>query len=83
MQKDRLGQELPPHQQLANRPAPRGRRGALRKIAFVGRLVRLYGGQAPVIGPGEGEIDAPLAADWPNRPRQIVDALDVVSLDHS
>ena len=38
----------------------RGRLGALRKIAFAGRLVRLYGGQAPVIGPGEGQIDAPL-----------------------
>ena len=38
----------------------RGRLGALRKIAFAGRLVRLYGGQAPHVGPGMGLIDKPL-----------------------
>ena len=26
-----------------------------------------------VLAPASGEIDAPLAADWPNRPRQVVD----------
>lgn len=44
--------------------------------AFAGREVRktyeavVWGDP----GPGPGEIDLPLAADWPNRPRQKVDA---------
>src|SRR5207237_8390757 len=28
---------------------------------------------AGCLQPDEGEIDLPLAADWPNRPRQIID----------
>jgi tRNA pseudouridine32 synthase/23S rRNA pseudouridine746 synthase len=43
-------------------------------IAFAGREVRkAY--VAVVAGrmQGEGEIDLPLIADWPNRPRQVVD----------
>jgi hypothetical protein len=38
----------------------RGRVGALRKIAFVGKLVDSYGGQAPAVEPGSGLCDAPV-----------------------
>jgi hypothetical protein len=38
----------------------RGRLGALRKIAYVGRLVRTFGAQEPSIAPGDGLIDAPV-----------------------
>jgi hypothetical protein len=38
----------------------RGRLGALRKIAFAGRLVRMYGARPPQIAAGEGTIDKPL-----------------------
>lgn len=38
----------------------RGRLGALRKIAYVGRLARSYGGRAPQLQPGEGQIDEPV-----------------------
>jgi ribosomal 50S subunit-associated protein YjgA (DUF615 family) len=38
----------------------RGRIGALRKIAFVGRLVRNIGGLAPAVEPGAGLVDAPV-----------------------
>lgn len=46
-------------------------------IAFAQREVRkryvaIVAGQ---LGTPEGEIDLPLAADWPNRPRQQVDAI--------
>ena len=37
------------------------------------RYVAVVAGQMPV---REGEIDLPLIADWPNRPRQQVDALN-------
>jgi hypothetical protein len=40
----------------------RGRIGALRKIAFVGDLVRTYGPLPPVVEPGTGLIDAPVEA---------------------
>ena len=38
----------------------RGRLGALRKIALVGKLVRTYGGRPPATGAGSGAIDRPL-----------------------
>jgi hypothetical protein len=38
----------------------RGRLGALRKIAYCGRLVRTYGTLVPQIEPGDGLIDAPV-----------------------
>jgi tRNA pseudouridine32 synthase/23S rRNA pseudouridine746 synthase len=43
--------------------------------AFAGREVRkrYVAIVAGVVVPDEGEIDLPLAADWPNRPRQVVD----------
>lgn len=40
----------------------RGRLGALRKIAYVGQLVRAYGGRPPAIGAGAHLIDHPLHA---------------------
>lgn len=46
------------------------RRVAKRYVALIaGRLA------PPAAGDGWGCIDLPLAADWPNRPRQVVDAV--------
>jgi len=44
-------------------------------IAFAARQVRkrYIAVVAGRVGPDAGEIDLPLAADWPNRPRQIVE----------
>ena len=45
-------------------------------IAFAQRRVqkRYVAVVQGTVDPSEGEIDLPLIADWPNRPRQIVDA---------
>lgn len=47
---------------------------ALSKL-FMDRLVhkRYEAVVMGLIGPEEGEIDAPLITDWPNRPRQMID----------
>ena len=47
----------------------------LMSAAFAGREVRkrYVAVVAGVIAQDEGEIDLPLAADWPNRPKQVVD----------
>lgn len=39
----------------------RGRSGALRKLNYVGRLINTYGGRPPVVAPGTGCIDVPVA----------------------
>ena len=46
-------------------------------IAFARREVhkRYIAVVAGRLSAGQGEIDLPLAADWPNRPRQVVDAI--------
>lgn len=47
-------------------------------IAFAERRVakRYVAEVDGLVEPDAGTIDAPLRADWPNRPRQIVDAID-------
>lgn len=44
-------------------------------IAFAGRQVhkRYVAVVAGLLAADQGEIDAPLIADWPNRPRQVID----------
>jgi tRNA pseudouridine32 synthase/23S rRNA pseudouridine746 synthase len=57
-----------------------GRGAAMQRalgIAFAGREVRkLYVALGAGRMQGEGEIALPLIADWPNRPRQMVDAVN-------
>lgn len=46
--------------ELAWKERYRGRVGALRKIAYVAKLVESHGGRTPAVEPGSGLIDAPV-----------------------